>query len=787
MVDPKREGDYAGNRSAGRRVGLLAGLLFGAALSLAPLSAGADGLTIASRARVPIRAGTLAIPGEIEHRALSLHGIPVRGGYQRALIGADGSERILIDRRPVAPPALLPSQARVAAADVSAIARAHLAARADPIQGTGADDPQAGDGADPPGREPDPPQLVYRLILGEPVLAWEVQMPLTMSPEPSRPRLWISAATGRVLEEQEQVLSSRARVFEENPSRTPEPIEVELDIDVDVAGVPLDGPVVRALNCVDEPPADPEAIFAWTDEEECYAVVGLLSDEDGNYFPRLPDILYPEQSQDTDDEYAQLSMYFHSQRFFTRFAELGMDSFSCEKSTMLANFHEFGPSGSLEFTPLNNAFYTNECDLEDGPTMIFGQGSEVDFGYDGDVVYHELGHGVVAHLAPDGLLQPRLRAEASLVDARALNEALADYFSVVLTDDPLLGDYVGRFWANNSKPAIRDAENGRTCPTDMRGQEHNDSEPFMAALWATRKRVGGDVLDPLVLEMTTRVATDTSLEEAAAVLLEIAEDAYAMGTLDVDGLDTLVRAFGSRGVFDCPRVITDQRRVETGQTMYLRRLTDAAQPFYPGPLQLSYEVPPGVDRAFVRFKLVAQGSSNPVYAHVLVRRADTPITFEYRLVATDEEVEIPEDGSEPEDPDPVREVILTTGDWDEELQPYEYAPNEYEAELTGLVEGEVLHLALANVATNTAVASSVRVQTATVRPDEDDEEEGETESPEPEPNGVDVDDAERTVVGGCTCTSGARCRPAQGGLVGALMLLALGLRRRRPRLLESRQ
>lgn len=760
MVDPGRDGDYAlgGNRfhRARRLAGLLGGLLGvlvgGAALLLGPSSARADGLTIASRARVPLRANALSVDGQIEHRALSLHGIPVRGAYQRALIEPDGTERMLVDRRPVADPALLPSQARIAAADVAAIAAAHL------------DQPA-------PARDPDPPELVYRVILGEPVLAWEIQMPLTMTPEPTRPMLWISAATGRVLAEQEQVLSSRARVFEENPSRTPVPVEVELDLDVDFAGVPLDGPVVRALNCVDVPPEDPEAIFEWHDEEECFAVTGLLSDEDGNYFPPLPDILYPTQSQDTDDEYAQLSMYYHSQRFFTRFAVLGMDSFSCDKSTMLANFHEFGPSGSLDFTPLNNAFYTNECDLEDGPTMIFGQGSEVDFGYDGDVVYHELGHGVVAHLAPEGLLEPRLRPDASLVDSRALNEALADYFSVVLTDDPLLAEYVGRFWASNSKPSIRDAENERTCPTDMRGQEHNDSEPFMAALWATRKRVGGEVLDPLVLEMTTRVATDTSLEEAAAILLEIGKQAVVEGRLDDDGLDTLVRAFGARGLFDCPRVITDQRRVEVGQTMYLRRLTSAAQPFYPGPMQLRYEVPPGVSRAFVRFKLVAQGSSNPVYAHVLVRRADTPITFEYRLVAVDEEVEVPEDGSEPEDPDPVREVILTTGDWDDELMPYEYAPNEYEVELTGLAPGQVLHLGLVNVATNTAVASSVRVQTD-VAVDDDEEGEGETEGPMPQPNGVDIDDAERTVAGGCTCTHDGGGDAPTGW---ALMLLGLGL------------
>ena len=98
----------------------------------------------------------------------------------------------------------------------------------------------------------------------------------------------------------------------------------------------------------------------------------------------------------------------------------------------------------------------------------------------------------------------------------------------------------------------------------------------------------------------------------------------------------------------------------------------------------------------------------------------------------------------------------------------------------------MLHLGLVNVATNTAVASSVRVQTDVAVDDEDDEGEGETEGPVERPNGVDIDDAERTVAGGCTCThDGGQDGPAGPA---ALMLLALGLRMRRrklPKLLRS--
>ncbi|MBL4684955.1 MAG: hypothetical protein JKY37_10225 [Nannocystaceae bacterium] len=719
-------------------------------------SAGAAPLTVAHRSRLPAMNSGALSNGVVEHRALAMYGIPVRGAYERVFIAADGSERVLVARRPDAEPQLRPEQARVHASALSTILAAHPRTQAAP--------------------EPaDPPQLVYRMILGEPVLAWEVSMPLTIDPEPSRLRVWVSAATGRVLHEREEVFASRARVFKENPSITPDPVEVELDIDATGPGIPLDGPRVAALNCVSEPPQDPDDIFPWWDEDECYAVTGLLSDIDGNYFPKLPEIIYPADSVVVDDAYSQLSIYYHSQRFFTRFAELGVASFACEKSTMLANFHDTLPSGALDYTPLNNAFYTNECDIEDGPTMIFGQGSEVDFAYDGDVVYHELGHGLVAHLSPDGLVDQNLRHDGSLSDARGINEALADYFSVVLTDDPNLADYVGRYSSGGGNQ-IRDAENNRVCPANMSGQEHNDGEPFMAALWATRKRIGGAQLDPLVLQMLMRLPSDASLEVAAATLLEVAQAEYEVDTLAQSDLDFMVRALGSRGLLDCPRVISDPARVQAGHGMHLRRRTSGVQPFYPGPLQLRYEVPQNVQHAFVRFKLTASRSANPVEARVLVRREDSPITYEYHLVAADEEVELPEDGGEPDDPDPVREVILTTGDWDEELVPVQYAVNEYEAQITGLSEGKVLHIAVVNVSTTAAVASGVRVQSTAALADEP-EPEADTDVPDPAQDGTDVVASGDVASGACTCRAASH-GPRRGAWVWWMVPAGLVLARR---------
>src|SRR5262249_8253367 len=156
--------------------------------------------------------------------------------------------------------------------------------------------------------------------------------------------------------------------------------------------------------------------------------------------------------------------------------------YRCPMATMLANYRGIDPVGDLPYDPLDNAYFTDQCDGTLGPTMIFGQGSEVDFAYDADVIYHELGHGIVAMLAPLGLTQLSLRPDGVTTDAGAINEALADYVSVMITEDPVLAEYVGRFWSALDFPYIRNAENDFRCPDDIVGEPHGDGEPLMSAL-----------------------------------------------------------------------------------------------------------------------------------------------------------------------------------------------------------------------------------------------------------------------------------------------------------------
>ncbi|MGH1343123.1 MAG: hypothetical protein ACRBN8_16315 [Nannocystales bacterium] len=611
-----------------------------------------------------------------------------------------------------------------------------------------------------------PATLVYLLRLGAPVLAWEVQLPLTMRPEPSRRTVWLSAMTGRLLEEREQVQSARARVFGENPSTTPEVRDVELPrMGVAPPGNALVSPTISAFNCAAQAPQD---TLPWVQEGECHPVHRALADEDGNFYVPTPNVIVEDDNVQPDDAYAELSMYYHGARFLDALRDRGVPTFSCPQASMVANVRSFAAEDESEaYEPLDNAFYTNQCDLEKGVTMMFGQGGQVDFAYDGDVVYHELGHGVVALLTPEGLGGRRLRDDGSLVDSGAINEAIADYMTYMMTDDPRVGEYVGRFWASNTRAEIRTGENTKRCPDDTVGQVHNDGEPFAAALWSTRSRVG-PAIDALVLRMLPLLANDATLEEGAAALLTVATQMQDEGALEAGDVEHLERALATRGLLDCPRVIVGAETLQEGRSIYLRRANVTVQPFLPGPMQLRAEVPQGASALEVHFGL--RGDEQPEDTVVLlVKRGEERVHFTYELIAVDDP------GDSTGESGRIREVTRTDGDWDLELDPVAQTDGGFSAMITPVHEGEVVHIALAARGPSDLVATSVTVSPVGV-PASSDETGGDmdTDAPAPPPDGSVSADA--TSAGGCGCHSG----PDSAILLG-WWILPLMLRRRRGR------
>jgi MYXO-CTERM domain-containing protein len=687
--------------------------------------------------------------GRIEVRRFAIEGIPLIGAFEVVHEDDAGRSRTLAARRPTAPAELGIADVRV---DGASAARVAMAAG-----------PASTRDAAPEG----PARLVYRMILGTPVLAWEVQLPLSLRPEPSRRMLWISASSGVVLDERENVFASRARVFAENPSVTPEPIEVALtDIDATGPGVPLVGDRVRSFNCVTTPPVE---VQPWHDEGDCWAVSRTFSDAAGDFFVPLPDPIDPATGVDGDDLYAELSMYVHAERFMNVMAERGVTPYRCEQSTMLANVRFLPEDDAEPYEPLNNAYYTDQCDPEKGVTMMFGQGSEVDFAFDADVIYHELGHGIVALLAPEGLVAARRRADGLVVDATAINEAMADYVTVMFQEDPDLAEYVGRFWESLTTPYIRTALNTKRCPDDTIGQSHNDGEPLMAALWATRVHVGR-ALDDVVLGALPRLPDDATLEEASAALLEVAGERVDAGALGADDVALLERQLNTRGLLDCPRVITDPDQVIAGRTMHLRKVSASVQPFWPGPMQLRYQVPDDAHGLTVTFELSGRGSEDPPQAAVLLKRGATPIAFTYDLVARD-------DAGDPTGASgKVRELTLVGGDWERRIDATRTVGDAHEVAIGGLQPGEVVHLSVVATAAVDAVATDVRV--VDDRSDDAGSSSGETADHGGASGGAGREDVHgEGATASCACASASD--PVAAPWVALLVLPALRRRRRR--------
>ncbi|MGB1015715.1 MAG: hypothetical protein ACPG4T_16375, partial [Nannocystaceae bacterium] len=335
-----------------------------------------DALVRVAERTIPLDLARLgsAQTGQIVHNQIRLHGLPVRGATETVHAPeGGGAVEVLHQVLPTAMPQLRPGDARITAPEASNIAHTYSV--------------DARDGHAVP-KPTDTPEMVYYLILGHPVLTWEVEVPFVMGgAEPSRKTVWVSAGTGRVLDEWEHVRASKARIFATNPAHTPVPIEVELSgVSAEGPGEFLTGPRVRSLNCQLEEP-DPESIPDWWDEGDCYPIQRASSDDNGDFMVPLPDVRYPEDSVDGDDLYAELSMYYHAERFLDHMYDFGVEEFKCEQSTMVANMRYQNIAVSypdLDYGPLNNAYYTNQCNAEKGPNMVFGQGSEVDFGLDGD-------------------------------------------------------------------------------------------------------------------------------------------------------------------------------------------------------------------------------------------------------------------------------------------------------------------------------------------------------------------------------------------------------------------
>ena len=559
-------------------------------------------------------------------------------------------------------------------------------------------------------------------------VAWRVD------PPPSRTRLenpvfLVNASTGTVTLRHDRARTEQVGSFAINPIVTPDAESFELlDHDPARAEGALQGDRVAVFNCVQPPPDVLGCDFASIDPSD-----GV------DFLHPAPDISVAADNVQLEDAFAVQSVHHHAEVFLDWLDGLGVPPTECvangEPLVLIANYKAYLEDG--EPFLIGNAAYLGDCGL----TASFGQGPEADYGYDGEVVYHELTHGVVETMLDGGVLTlARPRADGVAHDAGAINEAVADLFASVYTDDPFHAEYTYEIGSGSG----RRLDNDLRCPEAITGQVHADSEIMSGALWDAHQALG----EPLLLALLDTLALmpeDATFEELSTTLVEVVAEEQGD-----DAAATVRGIVEARGLLDCPRITTPDALARE-LWVWPRGQRGLYEPLQPPALQLAIDLPEdavGFSLSFSTEVRPIPGFQPTTEIHALVRYGE-PIEFSYDV--DDEGITIVE--AEPDEHLPAIDGDATLFGVDID------APG-----------GQTIYVALFNQSPNVTLISDVSTRPMLGDGMQDTGDSGSED-------GGETGDAETGAAdgdgGGCSCTT--TDRPPLGWLVLGL----LGLVRRR--------
>jgi hypothetical protein len=479
-----------------------------------------------------------------------------------------------------------------------------------------------------------------------PALAWQIELAGDARALVPATRVFVDARTGRVLAAWPlEAELGQANVFTTSPTVTPNLSQVDLSASLDPGATFLDGPDFAGYSCIDDGSCVTVAVNGTpTPVHGCGFTRRAAADANG-------DFLYMRPAADTDqtDAFAEVQIFFHAAQVLDFFRSLGLPNLRQHPmrvvaNTLIADYSVLSnvvctgmppaPPAGHPLGALQNAAYFHASADGTFPTedmLIFGQGKLVDFAYDGDVVYHEMGHAMHFTQAPN---YARAVQDATGLDLtpHGTYEGMADYFALALTDDPELGEYTGVEFGSAPDAGLRTALNTKKCPDDLWGEEHQDGEPWMGALWDARSALAaGDraQFDAAVFTMISGLDVgDTPIGDEPALLAAEVE-----ARLGQAARDTVSAALAARGWDDCNgRVfpLPDQARKDVlfvRGTDYLKQDTQV-----PSLLQFQISVPAAASSFFLSWQnAIRPGSLVPQIfidpdVHVIVKR-DAPIVW----------------------------------------------------------------------------------------------------------------------------------------------------------------
>ena len=371
---------------------------------------------------------------------------------------------------------------------------------------------------------------------------------------------------GYVRPEPDPNATNIAKIWKYNPEITPEREEVELlwvapNDDPELPEMSYDGNLIsekdkngirriKAYNCPDDGtkiPIDPAAFGIdlggrTFDIHTCHPMPLANKFEHGDFIYDDCDDGHlfdaDKMGLNTIDRCAEISMYHHASQVYNYFKGLyadinDKDEFYLENNTaekplnVIANFTmpDFNDmvglmGGNNKLAPMDNAFFTEEIPMMSavlgpfgvsGDLLVFGQGTKCDFGYDGDVIYHEFGHATIYTTGIKA--NTNVDKYGMSVEPGAFHEGMADTFAFLMTDNSCTGEYASKgimdyYESQGATPeqvieqgamdkegdtyCMRTAKNSFRAFEDSVGEVHADGQPILASNWDIYQLVKGD-------------------------------------------------------------------------------------------------------------------------------------------------------------------------------------------------------------------------------------------------------------------------------------------------------
>ncbi len=373
----------------------------------------------------------------------------------------------------------------------------------------------------------------------------------------------------------------RAWVFPVDPVATPEPVLVTLDGVADDAGGALvsarrpDGVrKLQVLSCVDEGQLGPAP--AGGQQRVCTLRSRANKDAHGD-FAYADWETSAAGGDDPDDVFAEVSLYYHAERFYSFVTSPSVGLFELLPGrhwsgdrpvplTLVANYRLPTPAGSQALDPATVAFFlpaemaaAGMAAVQGlvgvpGDVLVFGQGAAMDFAYDGQTIYHELGHAVVHALAD---LPPVMADRQGLSHlGGALNEGIADTFAALVSGQPRLFAYLDQ---RSGGGFGRRADNSMHFPGALRGLSVRDGQIVSGACWALslwlqeHTGLGPDDLTRALLVTLQRLPRGQPLSSLAGWAELLLEALVEQGAAEHE--EALRALLSERGLLDRERVL----------------------------------------------------------------------------------------------------------------------------------------------------------------------------------------------------------------------------------------